>query len=509
MRWVLGLLIVQAVMGAIDTLWHHELAAALPSRPGARRELLLHGVREAIYGALFIGLSMFEFHGAFAWVVAGLLLAEVAITLADFIEEDRTRRLPASERVLHTLMAIGFGVILAAFGPLIWGWAAGSTALTWRPHGWLSAALLLAAGGVLFWAVRDLAASTSHRERSISTAPREGTVLITGATGFIGRAVTAALLAQGRRVMILTRDARAARAQFGPAPLIVENLDHVPSEMRIEAVVNLAGALVAGGWWTERRRRILLQSRIHTTQALIALMGRLERAPGALINASAVGFYGDAGETFVDEAAPPRAGFMGELVRRWEEEAFRAEGLGVRTCLLRLGLVLDWSGGVLPLLALPARLGLGATLGEGRQWAPWIHRDDVVRLILTAIDEPAWRGPVNAVAPDLVTQGEFTRRLARHFGMPAWLKVPAWPVRAALGEMADLFLAGQRALPARLWDLGFRFTRPTLESALERPTGPLRLPSPRPIRSAPHPMRHAASKVPSALEGEGVAAGDG
>src|SRR5213078_702533 len=110
------------------------------------------------------------------------------------------------------------------------------------------------------------------------------------------------------------------------------------------------------------------------------------------------------------------------------------------------------------------------------QWAPWIHRDDVVRAVLSAIEDPAWRGPVNAVAPDLVTQGELTRRLAKRFGAPQWLRVPAWGVRAPLGEMADLFLASQRVLPAKLWDLGFRFSRPTLEAALAPDSGPLRLP---------------------------------
>jgi len=479
MTAVLWLLLVQGALGAVDTFWHHELEAGLPSRPGARRELALHAARELIYGLVFLGLAAFAWRGAFALVLAGLLGAELIITLADFLEEDRTRRLPPSERVLHTLMAVAYGVFLAVLAPVWQGWLAAPTGLAFAPHGLESLATAVIGLGVLAWGVRDTAAALSlgAPARAISTARREGTVLVTGATGFIGRLVVRALLAQGRRAIVLTRDRAAARSLFGAAPMVIESLDELPAELRLDAVVNLAGASVAGAPWTKGRRRRLLASRIETTRALVDLITRLERAPGVLINASAVGYYGDAGEAFVDESASPRAGFMSELCRRWEEEAFRAEGLGVRVVLLRLGLVFEWDGGVLPLLAIPARLGLGAVLGGGRQWSPWIHRDDVVRLILTALEEPAWRGPINAVAPDLATQATLTRTLAARFGAPQWVKVPAWPVRLA-GEMSDLFLASQRVLPSRLWDLGFRFTRPTLEAALAPATGPLRLPSP-------------------------------
>jgi hypothetical protein len=153
----------------------------------------------------------------------------------------------------------------------------------------------------------------------------------------------------------------------------------------------------------------------------------------------------------------------------------RTEALGVRVVALRLGLVFDWSGGLLPTLALPARLGLGARIGDGRQWAPWVHRDDVVRLVLAAIDDPRWHGPINAVAPDLVTQGELTRRLAAHFRAPQFAAVPATPLRLALGELSDLFLASQRVIPSAALDLGFVFSRPTLEQALAKSDAPLRL----------------------------------
>ena len=275
-------------------------------------------------------------------------------------------------------------------------------------------------------------------------------MLVTGATGFIGRRLTAALLAQQRRVIVLTRDRLAARAQFGAAPLIVESLDELPDELELDAIVNLAGASVAGGLWTASAapRAAGEPGRDHPARSP-HFVARLRRTPGVLVNGSAVGFYGDGGQMLLDESDVAGPGFMAELCAAWEAEAARMAALGTRVCVLRLGLVLDWTGGILPMLALPARLGLGARLGDGRQWAPWIHRDDAVRMILAAIDDPAWRGPVNAVAPDLVTQGEMTRRLAVHFRRPQWLAAPAWLPRLALGEFSDLFLASQRVLPER------------------------------------------------------------
>ena len=477
---VLILILVQAVLGATDNLVHHELEAALPSRPGARLELTLHASREAIYAVLFAGLAWLEWRGLWAFALGGLLAAEVAITLKDFLVEDRTRRLPPFERVLHTVLAIGYGAILAMLAPILIGWAAAPTALLLTSHGILSWIMSLASLGVGAWSVRNWIAVMALGDDGppISTAASGGTVLVTGATGFIGRRLTAALLAQQRRVIILTRDRMVARAQFGPAPMVVESLDELPDELEIDAAVNLAGASVAGGLWTPARRRVLLQSRIGVTERLVALFARLKQRPRALVTASAVGFYGDGGQMLLDETAERGPGFMAELCAGWEAAAGNAGALGVRVCALRLGLVFDWTGGLMPMLAAAARFGLGARIGDGRQWAPWIHRDDAVRMMLAAIDDPAWRGPVNAVSPDMVTQGQLTRRLAAHFHAPQWLAAPAAPMRLALGEFSDLFLASQRVIPSAALDRGFVFTRPTLQSAFAKSDKPLRLTAP-------------------------------
>jgi hypothetical protein len=280
------------------------------------------------------------------------------------------------------------------------------------------------------------------------------------------------LIARGDRVVALVRDDTAARLRWPRRVLFVRSLSEVPAEMRVDAVVNLAGAPVAAGPWTAGRRRLLLGSRVETTRAVAALLDRLERRPGVVVNASATGVYGDRGEETLDETRPAGNGFMADLVRLWEVEQAKLGDAGTRVCSLRFGMVFDDGGGPLALLALPARFGGAAILGAGRQWTPWIHLDDAVRLIETALRDARYSGPINAVAPDLVTQAELTRALAFRFRMPQWLRVPAWPLRLALGEMSDLFLASQRVEPTRLRALGFRWTRPTLPDVFEPAVAP-------------------------------------
>lgn len=467
MTAVLILLVCQGILGAIDTLWHHEGVAKLPSSPTARPELLLHGAREGIYAVVFLTLPWLRWEGWLAWTLAALLAVEIVITLQDFLLEDRTRRLPPSERVLHTVMAIGFGALVAALWPILTAWAARPTGFALESHGalsWIATALGL---GVLAWTVRDLAAAARPAEPGLRPETASGrTVVVTGATGFIGAPLMQRLLARGDRVIALARDDIAARLRW-PGAMVVRSLSEIPAEMRIDGVVNLAGAPVVAGPWTQARRRALLASRIDTTRAVNALVERLERKPFAVVGASAVGVYGDRRDEPLSDTAAAGTGFMADLVRLWEAE--QAKASGVRVCHLRLGMVFDWSGGPLAMLALPARFGGAVVLGGGRQWAPWIHLDDALRLIETALTDSRYAGPINAVAPDLVTQSELTRALAWRFRTPQWLGVPAWPLRLMLGEMSDLFLAGQRVEPDRLRALGFRWSRPTLPDLFEGP----------------------------------------
>ena len=278
----LSILIGQGLLGALDNLIHHELQARLPSRVSARWELSLHAAREAIYGLLFLALAWGEWHGIWAWLLAALLLVEIVITIADFLEEDGTRRLPQFERVLHTVLAISYGAFLAAFMPELARWAGTPTGVVATSYGLLSWLLTLYAIGVLAWSTRNtIAALTLYRtaaqqEELHPPAPATGdAVLVTGGTGFIGTALIETLIEDGRRVILLTRDAMQAREQFGPRVAAIEDLDLLPSETRIDAIVNLAGASITGGLWTQRRKAVLIDSRLRTTGAVNALIERL------------------------------------------------------------------------------------------------------------------------------------------------------------------------------------------------------------------------------------------
>jgi len=292
------------------------------------------------------------------------------------------------------------------------------------------------------------------------------TVLITGATGFIGSALTRALLARGDRVIALSRDSGRARRKLGSEVEAVATLAVIDAARSIDAVVNLAGEPLAGGLWTAARKRRFLDSRVGTTAAVVDLLARLQRKPEVLINGSAVGYYGERGDDTLDEHDEPRAEFLSELCQRWETEAQRAAAFGVRVCLLRSGLVFGRGGGLLAPLLLSTRYGIGAVLGDGRQWQSWIHIDDEVGLILHLLDHPTMVGAFNAVAPSPVSQRELMQTLAELMHRPQWLRVPA-PALKLAGEMSVLFLVSQRVLPVFALEAGYTFKHPELRGALK------------------------------------------
>lgn len=473
MNAVFAILSVQALIGAFDNLWHHELEAKLPQHISARYELVLHASREAIYAVLFLGLAWVRWEGAWAWVLAGLLAVEIVITLADFIEEDLTRRLPKLERVLHTILAVSYGAFVAALAPEVLTWASAPSGLPAIDHGWVSWLFTLYAGGVFAWSVRNwIAVVRLYRAArtalpDIVVPPAHGpAVLVTGGTGFIGTALVRSLVQDGARVIVLTRDARRAAATFGPRVLAVESPDAIPSETPVTAIVNLAGAGILGGRWTPRRKAMLLASRIETTRAVRALAERLASRPRVLVNASAIGFYGDRPDAAeLDETAPPQPGqFQSDLCAAWESEAKALRSLGVRVVKMRFGAVLGRAGGMYPPLALAARLGVGAIFGTGRQAMAWVHLDDAVAALRLAITQDSLEGAVNVVAPGLVSQAEFARSVAGRRALCP--RIPAAVITAVGGEAATLLLGGQAATPRRLLAAGFRFAYPTLDSAL-------------------------------------------
>jgi uncharacterized protein len=292
-------------------------------------------------------------------------------------------------------------------------------------------------------------------------------VLVTGATGFIGSHVVRAALLRGDRLWAWSRDVQRARRKLPSGVRVVAALAQIPAAEHIDAIVNLAGAPVIGPPWTRARRQLLIDSRVKTTQAVLAWCATRTPRPAVLVSASAIGFYGPAGDAWLDESSPPQDVFQSRLCREREAAANAAETLGMRAVNLRIGLVLGADGGIFTRLALPARLGLAARIGDGQQWMSWLHIDDLVRIVECTIDQPSMRGAINAVAPEPVRQGDFQRQLTRALHRPLWLRIPGVALRLALGEMAELLVQGQRVMPRRLLEASYSFQHATLASALE------------------------------------------
>ncbi len=475
-----ALLIAQVLMGAFDTIWHHEITERLAWRPAQGTELQLHGVRNLIYAALFAMLGLSEPAGGWAMLLIAMLVIEAGITLWDFVEEDRTRALPATERVTHTLLTLNYGVILAMLLPVLWERAGMANGLPFVWQGWLSVFFVGGAIGVILCGLRDMAAG--RRAGRLTDAPAGDlvaelgsspqTVLVTGATGLVGRRLVAALIDGGHNVLALTRRPGAAKLALPGGVRLINSLTVLPDDTRIDAIVHLAGESVAGGLWTARRKAAIIASRVGMTDAIHALCTRLQRRPAILVAASAIGFYGDTAEVLVNETTPQGIGFTGESCAATEAAALRLGELGLRVVNLRIGMVLSRDGGLLGNLLLPFEWGLGGPIGNGQQWFSWIHRDDLVRMIGFAIARPAVRGAVNAVAPRPLRQRAFAQALGAALSRPAILPLPAFLLRWLPGDMGqELFLAGAKVMPVRAMAAGFCFRFAAIEPALAQICG--------------------------------------
>lgn len=473
----LGLMAVQAVLGAFDTLYHHELTEALPHRANAALELRLHAVRSSLYSLMFVGLAFWQWHGLWAWFWVGLFVVEILLTLWDFVVEDQTRALPATERITHTILTLNGGALMALLAGVMWNWSALPTAIVGQPLGWLHGFLVLSGLGVGVSALRDaLAAGNLSRQQcrpepELHWSAGSEIFLITGGTGFVGQALVRALLRQGQQPIVLARDPLRASKLFAGRVRCIQSLQELSAQQPVDVVINLAGARILGWPWTRQRRQQLLQSRLSTTQRLLDWLSQTEQPPRLWLNASAIGYYGiqPAGsQTELDETAPPQALFMSELCQQWEQRAQRAREFGVPVVCLRFGLVLG-HGGALPMMLLPIRFGLGGRLGRGSQWLSWIHLDDLLAALafLVRAPEPQYiPSELNLTAPEVVTQQQFSRIAARILHRPAILPTPGWLLTGLLGEQAQLLTEGQQVVPARLLASGFRFRFETLHSAL-------------------------------------------
>jgi len=293
-------------------------------------------------------------------------------------------------------------------------------------------------------------------------------LLLTGGTGFIGRALCERLLDKGYRLTVLTRDTGQPGLIDHIAIRYVSALDEVAADPAIDAIVNLAGESLNSGRWNERLKQQFLDSRIAATNSVVEWAGRQPEAPRVIVSASAIGWYGHQGDAPLTESSAAKDGFSHQLCERWEQAARAAAELGMRVVCLRIGIVLESDGGPLKEMLPPFRLGLGGPMGSGEQYWSWIHRRDLVRLVEFALDYPGLNGPVNATAPEAVTQRKFAATLGAALNRPASVPMPAFAARLALGEFADeVLLNGQRVVPEKVTFHGFEFEFPTLANALD------------------------------------------
>jgi uncharacterized protein len=304
-------------------------------------------------------------------------------------------------------------------------------------------------------------------------------ILMTGASGLVGTALVKTLTAEGLTIYRLTRAGSPEQSakvsgvfdlHWNPrSGEISGSLDSssVQAPANFDAVVNLAGAPVVGGRWTKERKEILRSSRVDTTHGLVNAIAKMDTRPRVLISASAIGYYGNRGDEPVTEKSDPGTDFLADLAKDWENEALKAEELGVRVALLRFGIILAKQGGALPQMMLPFRFGLGGKLGSGRQWTSWITLEDVVAIIRVALRSVSWKGPVNLVAPGAVRNSDFTRALAKVMHRPAIFAAPAFALRLAMGEMAETLLGGTRVQPQVLEQHSYQFLHADVEEALK------------------------------------------
>ncbi len=297
-------------------------------------------------------------------------------------------------------------------------------------------------------------------------------IVLTGATGFIGRSLTNELLKRGDDLIILTRS-KAERFPSNPKLQFIHwsprDQASIVSEVDgSDAVINLAGESIVGKRWTKAQKEKIVQSRVSATQIIANSIKKAVRRPGVLINASAVGYYGPRGNESIAEDAKAGNDFLADLCKAWEAHAIRVEDFDVRVIRLRIGIVLDRDGAALKFMIPPFKIFMGGWLGSGNQWMSWITREDLVRLILFCLNNPNARGAMNAVAPQPVTNKAFSMVLAQVLKRPCFMPVPSFALKLLMGEVSEMVLTGQRVIPKKAQDLGFSFHSPEIRNALEK-----------------------------------------
>ena len=291
-------------------------------------------------------------------------------------------------------------------------------------------------------------------------------LLITGATGFIGTALVQAAQAAGVQVTVLSRNPENAKKVLGPAVSVHRDAAEIADDAQFDAIVHLAGANVIAMPWSAGRKRVLMASRIQIAEQLLAFVARAKSPPKVWVQASAVGFYPTQSDQVLDESSAPGVGFASELCQAIEAKSLSSSAFGLRVVNFRIGVVLGKNGGVYPMMRLATRIGGGAKLASGKQFFAWVHVDDVVAMLAQASFDARLSGPVNAVAPHAATNREFAEIQAKQLHRSVFWRIPAFALRAVLGQRAPLLLEGAQIVPTKLLQIGFNFRHPKLAAAL-------------------------------------------
>lgn len=284
------------------------------------------------------------------------------------------------------------------------------------------------------------------------------TILMTGAAGLIGGWLTKALINRGDDVIVLSTHPESASKKITTAKEVLNLNDYLSLKSRnIDAIINLAGANAGDKRWNDEFKKVIHDSRVNTTKKMVELISVMNNKPEVLINSSGIDYYGDTGNTLVNESSPAGNTFLAQVTVDWECEAFKAEQYGVRAAALRTGFVMAKGAEAVKRLAIPYKFFVGGPLGSGRQFMPWIHIDDVVGIFLYTLDNPAVKGPVNVCAPNPETMREFSKHLGKAIGRPSIFPVPAFVLKIIVGQMAEVILTGRRAIPQKILDSGYKF----------------------------------------------------
>jgi uncharacterized protein (TIGR01777 family) len=457
-------------MGAFDTLYHHELKERLPWRPQVKSELEIHALRNVFYFTIFLSLAWVEWHGFFAWVFLGILLAEIFVTFSDFALESKVRTVPAPEIIVHTALGIVYGAVLAYLIPEVLAWSKFETGFTIVSYGLFSWVMTMYAFAVLVFAFRDyfrsLEIDNFRQVYNMSLKEKRQKILLTGGSGFIGSKIAQALIDDGHEVSVLTRNFKTTVEKFSKQIRLLSSLQD--DETNYDIIINLAGAAI-NQRWTKQSKELILRSRLTISQELVNFIQRIDKKPKLLISSSGTGIY-EASEDkeFTELSSLAESSFTADVCKSWEAKAKEAEAYGVRVVPLRTGLVLATDGGMLAEMLTAFDLCLGGKLGRGKQMMPWIDMHDLLGIVDYVINNESLKEVGNATAPKPVSNLEFSQTLAKAMMRPMFLTTPLFVLELFYGKemVRELLLKGRSVLPLRLQEHGYAFKFTTLEQSM-------------------------------------------